>query len=156
MSQDKGSNLPEDLSRFLGDSGPADKFQQVILFTTTDAEGWPRHGMLSPYEVVARSTTRVLMLLYASSRSSQNLERDGRVSLIVVHPEMSYYVFCSARALPAIPEAPDETLFELEVQRVVEDTLPTARILSGITFEGYDPGMTAESRQAVFQKLRSM
>jgi len=50
-------------------------------------------------------------------------------------------------------EAPTETLFELTVERVLEDSLATARILTGITFEGYDPGMTQESRELVFQRL---
>ena len=73
---------------------------------------------------------------------------------ILINPEMSYYVSCSTRLLPSIAEAPQECLFALRVERVLEDVLPTASILTGITFEGYDPGMTLE--RLAFGKLQSM
>jgi hypothetical protein len=81
------------------------------------------------------------------------LQREGKISIVLVNPNMSYYVFCKARPLSPLPDAPSETLFELTVERVLEDSLATARILTGITFEGYDPGMTQENRKIVFQKL---
>ena len=156
MSSELGNSLPQDLHDFLSSSGPLENFSQVILFTTTDAGGWPRHGMLSSYEVVAKSATRILMLLYRTSHSTRNLRREGKVSLIVVNPAMSYYLRCSAQLLPSLPEAPEESLFNLEVEKVFEDSLPTAGILSGITFEGYDPGMTRENRELVLRKLQEM
>ncbi len=66
---------------------------------------------------------------------------------------MSYCVFCRALVMPSLPDAPSETLFELTVDRVLEDAIPTPRILTGITFEGYDPGMTEENREQVYQQL---
>lgn len=156
MSKDRGTTLPADLLSFLSSSEPSGKFQQVILFTTTDDDGWPRHGMLSPFEVVAKDSKRLLMLLYEASRSSENLRREGRVSLVLINPEMSYYVRCSAQPLPPLQEAPKEALFDLEVEQVLEDSLATARIRSGIIFEGYDPGMSQEDRQLVFQELLAM
>ncbi|MEE8583926.1 MAG: pyridoxamine 5'-phosphate oxidase family protein, partial [Acidobacteriota bacterium] len=156
MSQDLGANLPQDLFQFLSSAGPEENSHQVILFTTIDADGWPRHGMLSPYEVVARDPGHILMLLYRDSRTTRNLEREGKVSLVLINPDMSYYVSCSARPLPSIAEAPQECLFALKVERVLEDVLPTASILTGITFEGYDPGMTSENRRQAFGKLQSM
>ncbi|MDA2933171.1 hypothetical protein MYX82_02385, partial [Acidobacteria bacterium AH-259-D05] len=156
MSKDRGSTLPQDLSDFLSRSGHADQFKEVILFNTVDEDGWPRHGLLSPREIVAKDNKRLLMLLYSNSRSTRNLQREGKVSLIVVNPDMSYYLFCSARSLPPLPEAATETLFELTVERVLDDSMPTAKILTGITFEGYDPGMTEDNRVKVFQRLMEM
>jgi hypothetical protein len=130
--------------------------KKVILFTTVDADGWPRHGMLSRFEIVAKSRENLLMLLYESSHSTENLKREGKVSLTVIDADMSYYVCCQGRPVSGIPEAPSEVLFELSVEKVVEDSLPTATIASGITFEGYDPGMSRENREEVFQKLLSM
>ncbi len=153
MSKDLGTTLPTDLLDFLSSSEPASKFQEVILFSTVDEDGWPRHGLLSPREVVAKDPSRLLLLLYSNSRSTANVEREGKISLVLVNPNMSYYVYCSAQSLPPMAEAPTETLFELKVERVLEDSLATARILTGITFEGYDPGMTQENRELVFQRL---
>ena len=153
MSKNLGSTLPEDLLDFLSSTEPGDKFKQVILFSTTDEDGWPRHGLLSAREVLAKDSKRLLLLLYSNSHSSANLQREGKISIVLVNPNMSYYVFCKARPLSPLPDAPSETLFELTVERVLEDSLATARILTGITFEGYDPGMTQENRELVFQKL---
>jgi len=153
MSKNLGATLPEDLLDFLSSTEPGDKFKQVILFSTTDEDGWQRHGLLSAREVLAKDSKRLLLLLYSNSHSSANLQREGKISIVLVNPNMSYYVFCRARPLSPLPDAPSETLFELTVERVLEDSLATARILTGITFEGYDPGMTQENRKIVFQKL---
>ncbi len=156
MSKNLGATLPEDLLDFLSSTEPGEKFKQVILFSTTDEDGWPRHGLLSAREVLAKDSKRLLLLLYSNSHSSANLQREGKISIVLVNPKMSYYVFCKARPLSPLPDAPSETLFELTVERVLEDSLATARILTGITFEGYDPGMTQENRKIVFQQLVEM
>ncbi len=156
MSKNLGATLPQDLLDFLSSTEPGEKFKQVILFSTTDEDGWPRHGLLSAREVLAKDSKRLLLLLYSNSHSSANLQREGKISIVLVNPNMSYYVFCTARPLSPLPDAPSETLFELTVERVLEDSLATAKILSGITFEGYDPGMTQENRKIVFQQLVEM
>jgi len=156
MSKNLGATLPEDLLDFLSSTEPGEKFKQVILFSTTDEDGWPRHGLLSAHEVLAKDSNRLLLLLYSNSNSTANLQREGKISIVLVNPNMSYYVFCKARPLSPLPDAPSETLFELTVERVLEDSLTTAKILSGITFEGYDPGMTQENRKIVFQQLVEM
>ena len=156
MSRELGATLPENLLDFLSSTEPGEKFKQVILFSTTDEDGWPRHGLLSPREVVAKDSNRLLLLLYSNSHSAANMQREGKISLVLVNPNMSYYVLCTARPLPPLPDAPSETLFELTVERVLEDSLTTAKILTGITFEGYDPGMTQENREIVFQRLVEM
>ncbi len=156
MSKELGATLPKDLLDFLSSTEPEGKFKQVILFSTTDEDGWPRHGLLSPREVVAKDSNRLLFLLYSNSHSTANVQREGKVSLFLDNPNMSYYVLCTARSIAPLPDAPSETLFELTVERVLEDSLTTAKILTGITFEGYDPGMTQENREIVFQQLVEM
>jgi len=156
MSKELGATLPKDLLDFLSSTEPGEKFKQVILFSTTDEDGWPRHGMLSAREVVDKDSNRLLLLLYSNSHGTANLQREGKISLVLVNSNMSYYVLCTARPLDPLPDAPSETLFELTVERVLEDSLATAKILSGITFEGYDPGMTQENRKIVFQQLVEM
>ncbi len=156
MSKELGATLPEDLLDFLSSTEPGEKFKQVILFSTTDEDGWPRHGLLSAREVVAKDSNRLLLLLYSNSHSTANLNREGKISLVLINPNMSYYVLCTTRPLAPLPDAPSETLFELTVEKVLEDSLTTANILTGITFEGYDPGMTQENRKIVFQQLVEM
>lgn len=156
MGRDLGPRLPEDLLLFLGAPGPPEKFASVLVLTTVGGDGFPRHALLSPYEVAARSESRLLLLLYKDSSTSDNLRARQRLSMLVVDPSMSYTVNGLARERAALPEAPNEALFEVAVSAVREDRLPTARITSGLRFEGFDPGMTPEDRRLVFARLLAL
>jgi hypothetical protein len=128
--------------------------QRVILVTTMDEDGWPRHMMLSHYEIVAKDQSHLLMLTYAESKSARNLLRTGAASLLFLDEEMNYYVRVKCTLDDRkIAEAPSEILFRAEVVDVLEDKYPTTKITSGIRFTGFDPGMTEETRKQVFQKL---
>jgi hypothetical protein len=152
MSRKIGTRLPDDLLQFFTVHPPHEEFKQVIQVTTLDEDGWPRHAMLSRWEVVARSNEILLMLL-RSSRTALNVQSTGRVTLAVINPSMSYYVFCAATTRRPISEAPDALLFELATRSVVQDVLPTARIVSAIMFEGYDDGFDQETRAQAYRKL---
>ena len=113
--------------------------------------------MLSHYEVVAKDRSQLFMLLYSTSKSAQNLARTGKASLLFLDEEMSYYVRVSCSQMPhKIEGAPDETLFNAKVSEVLEDKFPTSEVTSGITFTGFDPGMTEEGRRNVFQSLAEL
>ena len=128
--------------------------ERVILVTTVDQDGWPRHLMLSHYEVVAKDQSHLLMLTYVDSKSVKNLLRAGMASLLFLDEEMNYYVRVKCNLSDKkIEEAPTEILFNAEVIDVLEDKYPTTKITSGIKFTGFDPGMTEENRKRVFQKL---
>jgi hypothetical protein len=119
-----------------------------------DQDGWPRHLMLSHYEVVAKDQSHMLLLTYADSKSTKNLLRTGIASLLFLDEEMSYFVRVKCtKSVKKLDEAPNEILFAAEVIDVIEDKYPTTKITSGIQFSGFDPGMTEESRKRVFQKL---
>ena len=135
----------------------ADARDRVILVTTVDQDGWPRHFMLSHYEIVAKDQSHLLMLTYADSKSTKNLLRTGMGSLLFLDEEMNYYVRVKCKLVDKkIDEAPSEILFDAEVIDVLEDKYPTARITSGIRYTGFDPGMTEENRRRVFQKLAEL
>lgn len=153
MSSELGPRLPEQLVAFLRATEPPGKFRLVVPLTTLDADGWPRHAQLSPWEIVALDASRLRLLVYDSSRTCANLARDGRLSLLFLAPEWSLYVFAQARRVGPLDGAPGETLFEAEVRRVVEDVLATARLTSAVTYEGDDPGRDPTLRRAVFERL---
>ncbi len=149
--------MPNDLSMRLYQPDETNARQRVILVTTVDQDGFPRHLMLSHYEVVAKDPSNLLMLAYAESKSTQNLLRTGKASLLFLDEEMSYYVRVTCtRINETIEEAPQEMLFRAQVIEVLEDKFPTTRITSGLRFSGFDPGMTEESRRKVFQKLLNL
>ncbi len=116
--------------------------------------------MLSHYEVVAKDRTRLLLLTYRGSKSTKNLLRNGKALLFFIDEEMSLYVRvqCSKVAVGDEPvlRATREVLFEGKVLDTLEDKLPTASILSGITFSGYDPGMPKDERERVRAALMNL
>jgi hypothetical protein len=134
--------------------------KRVIVFTTVDEDGWPRQGMLSYYEVVAKDRTRLLLLTYRGSKSAKELLRYGKALLFFIDEEMSLHVRvqCSKVAVGDEPvlRATREVLFEGKVLDTLEDKLPTASILSGITFSGYDPGMPKDERERVRAALMNL
>ena len=79
MAKALGTRLPEDLFTLLRTVESQEEGKKVILFTTVDNDGWPRHGMLSRFELVAKSRELLLMLLYESSHSTTNLQKTGQV-----------------------------------------------------------------------------
>lgn len=157
LAKSLGPQLPKDLLELLSSPDVDSKANKVIIFTTMDKEGFPHHGMLSPFEVVAGNQNTMKMLAYSQSRSTDNIRRTGRVSFLFVDQEMSYYLKCRAvETQRKIEAAPYETVFDLTVHDVIEDKLPTAKIKTGITFEGYDPGMPREQRMEAFKALLSI
>lgn len=155
LTKSLGPKLPQDLAMRLYQPDEANARGRVILVTTVDQDGWPRHFMLSHYEIVAKDQSHLLMLSYADSKSTRNLLRTGMASLLFLDEEMNYYVRVKCRLVDKkkIDEAPSEILFDAEVIDVLEDKYPTTKITSGIRYTGFDPGMTEEGRRRVFQKL---
>ncbi|MHB8566477.1 MAG: pyridoxamine 5'-phosphate oxidase family protein [Nitrososphaerales archaeon] len=158
MAKTLGGKIPSDLLSRLSDIDHSHVGNRVILLTTVDKEGWARHAMLSYYEVVAKSDHSLLILTYAKSSAAENLLRTGNVTILFVDEEVSYYVRgkCAKIGDGRIVGSPGEILFSCMVTDVSEDKLPTAKILSGLTFSGYDPGMPKENRIAVRTKMLKM
>ena len=79
MSKELGSTLPQDVLDYLSSSGKNSKSSEVILLSTVDENGWPRHGLLSHHELLAKDQQRLLILLYTDSSSTRNVERQGQL-----------------------------------------------------------------------------
>jgi hypothetical protein len=157
LAKSLGPKLPEELAMRLYQPDEANARQRVILVTTVDQDGWPRHLMLSHYEVVAKDQSHILMLTYPDSKSAKNLMRTGMASLLFLDEEMNYFVRVKCKLSDKkVEDAPNEILFNADVIDVLEDKYPTTKITSGLRFTGFDPGMNEENRRRVFQTLVEM
>jgi Pyridoxamine 5'-phosphate oxidase len=156
MTKNIGISLPDDLyGRLVG--APDKNPNRVIIFSTVDESGFPHHGMLSHYEVVAKNRETIMIVIYSNSKSAQNIRRNLLLTLLFVDEEMSYYVKTVCRELDQkIPEDPNQSVFELTVKQVLDDKSPSAKITSGINYSGTDPGVTSEQRERIFASLRNL
>ena len=112
----------------------------AIPICTVDSDGLPHPAMLSYAELAADDIRRLRASVYGASSTARHLRAHGRVALLFVDPEGTYYV----KAMVSGPDAPHPTspaiaVFPLRIVAVLADAVDTSRepaavITSGIRF----------------------
>ena len=161
MAREVGAALPDLLCELLGGRDLSARMGEAILIATTDASGWSHPALLSYGEIVALDRHRLRLALYRTSRTTDNLRRNGKLTVCLIGRDMAYYIKAGAEA-PRDPMDgfPNLVCFEARVETVLADQTrddfePGASITGGILF---DPGRPMEEAlqawQAVVQGLR--
>lgn len=91
MSKLIGAELPEVLFRWFSDGLEANA-EKIILVCTVDEVGWPHPAMLSVLEVVAKDRHNIRLATYKDSGTTQNMRRNGKLTMIIVDERMVYYI----------------------------------------------------------------
>ncbi len=162
MSRVLGSTLPPDLLARLSGRDLEPVASKVIQIFTADAAGWPHPALLSYFEVVAVDASRIRLAAYATSTTSGNLRRSGKLTLVVIDERVAYYVKTRAVELAPAMRATDwNAAFECRVEQVLVDEVneeyePGAYVASGVTY--HNPGRAAELERAraVLDELRAL
>jgi hypothetical protein len=151
MSRLLGKELPDSLLEYLGGK-IARQARNVILVVTVDPEGWPHVAMLSHWEVLARDKRNIRMATYASSSTTANLQRTGKTTLVITYGGTTYYIKTTA-ALLLRNRSGDQSncIFNLTVDKVLQDELQGTEIATGIT---YSEKGGAEPHRLVYEELR--
>lgn len=161
MTRPLGDTLPDVLLSLLDAGDLRGRVGKAILIATADARGWPHAALLSYGEVVAVDRRRIRLATYRKSTTSENLRRDGKLTLCLIETGMAYYIKAQARAQqdPMGGHA-HLTRFEAVVEAVLEDQAqedlePGAGVTGGITFcTGRPQGEVLRDWQAVVGSLR--
>lgn len=133
MSKPMGPQLPDELMTKLnrGDLYRSGGLSLPVL--TSDERGWP-HVALSP-GAVATDPGTLYFAMGGRSGSLQNLQREGRVTLLVAGPETLYYVKGQAEVVrPEMKIIPQEAAVRLSVREVLHDMESFVAITSGISY----------------------
>jgi len=161
VSRALGNTLPDFLWELLGGRDLAARMGQAVLITTADPEGWPHPAMLSYGEVVAVDRRRLRVALYRTSRTSENLRRNGKLTVCLIGPGAAYYLKTVAvEQRDSMDGLAELSRFEATVEAVLadqarEDLEPGARLTGGITFDpGRPPEQVLQGWQAVVEGLR--
>jgi Pyridoxamine 5'-phosphate oxidase len=142
-----GDTLPPLLMERLGAAGtarstrhPAHLEFTAVPICTIDPDGLPHPAMLSYAELAADDARSMRAAVYGGSSTARHLRGQGRIALLFVDPEGTYYV----KATVAGPDTPHPTtpgiaVFPLAVVAVLADAVDTSRepaavITSGIVF----------------------
>lgn len=152
MSRLVGQELPPQLVEQLSGRDLRSRFGRVIPIITVDAAGFPHPALLSFGEVVALDARRIGLATYADSATTNNMRRNGRLTLLLVEAEGTYYIKGTVRERPRGLDAfPGLAHMEMRVEQVLEDGTRSdieggARITSGIRF-GAGPSEAALLKQ---------
>jgi len=140
MSRLVGQELPPQVLEQLSGRDLRGHFGRVIPVVTVDAAGFPHPALLSYGEVVALDAQGIGLATYADSTTTNNMRRNGRLTLLLVEPEGTYYIKGTVRERPGgLPTFPDLAQWKMRVEQVLEDATRgdvegEARIASGIRF----------------------
>jgi len=141
-----GTELPPLLMARLHPQSAISNPQSVMLASTAvpictlDPDGLPHPAMLSYAELAADDTRRLRASVYGASSTARHLRADGKVALIFVDAEGTYYVKATVSG-PDVPHptSPAVAVFPLTIVAVLADAVDTSRepaavITSGIRF----------------------
>ena len=148
MARFVSDSLPDDALALLRPGNLAAKQGRVVQIITVDEEGWANAGMLGYADVIAKD----------------DLRRNGRITLLVIDEDMAYYVKGQATEVEVSGDVLTDVndggghsalaYFHIAVQGVLEDRIPTAKVLGGVTFEGSESEQ--EAHDAILKKLASI
>jgi len=154
------NDLPEDAFILLKPGDLDSKRNRAVQIITVSASGWPNAGMLSYADIVAKDRKVLHLATWGDGECSADLRHNGKIVILVIDRDMAYYVKGSAHELNQgiqltdINHEGDESplaFFKVIVEQVYEDRVPTARVLSGVTFEGSE--IEEHLHQAILKQL---
>jgi len=152
VSRSLGSELPSDLLARLSGRDLESVASKVIQIITVDASGWSHPALLSYFEVVAPSATCIRLATYATSTTSGNLRRAGKLTLAVIDERVAYYIKAHAVEIARTLRSTDwNAAFDCRIEQVLADEVneehePGAYVASGVTY--FNPRRTEELERA--------
>ncbi|MGH7771941.1 MAG: pyridoxamine 5'-phosphate oxidase family protein [Candidatus Binatia bacterium] len=156
-----GKELPEDAFSLLKPGDFSSKRNRVVQIITVNPNGWPDAGMLSHADIVAKDKKTLRLATWGDGECASDLRHNGKLAVLVIDHDMAYYVKGIAEETKESGDKLKDinqeggnsplAFFKVRVEQVFEDRVPTARILSGVTFEGSE--IEDQTHQQVLKKL---
>lgn len=159
MSTLIGPELPQALFERLSGEALEAMADRVILTLTVDEHGWPHVAMLSYFEVVAVDRRTIRLATYTDSRTTANMRRSGKATLVLVDEGAAYYVKGTVTELtPRMSTAPENAALEMRVETVLADRPdprfePGAVIESGIVYRDPNRAERLENARRILAEL---
>lgn len=155
MSENLGKELPANAFDFLSYSNKTRKNSAVFLLTV-DEGSYPHVALLSPYQVVAVSSSKIIFAIHSNSRSCNYALEKRKATLILQLRPAVQYIRCD---LEIIAEnvftigSQYESVFSTSSFDVLEDYSEKAPFVSELQF---DETYTHEPYSEEFTKLKSL
>ncbi|WP_322049556.1 pyridoxamine 5'-phosphate oxidase family protein [Paraburkholderia sp. J67] len=112
---------------------------EAIRLSTVGPDGWPHAAQLSVGEVLAVRPDELLIAIWPTSHTTRNLERDGRLTISLVHDGALLEIRGKASAIADHKTKLDLSVFRVKIESVNEHRAKYADVLSGVTFRLHEP-----------------
>lgn len=126
--------LPPELVRALDGEHLEAHADEAFRLSTVSADGWPHGAQLSVGEVLALDAQTLLVAMWPRSNTAQNMLRDARLTLTLVHDGAVLEIRAHASLIAEHQTALDLSVFRLRIERVEVHRAKYAEVLSGVTF----------------------
>ncbi|HKT96551.1 MAG TPA: pyridoxamine 5'-phosphate oxidase family protein [Paraburkholderia sp.] len=107
---------------------------EAMRLSTVSADGWPHGAQLSVGEVLAVDARTLLVAMWPRSNTAQNMLRDARLVLTLVHDGAVLEIRARASLVAEHQTALDLSVFRLHIERLDVHRAKYAEVLSGVTF----------------------
>ena len=122
MTRFVSNELPDELYRRLTGSDLQACAEKAIPICTVDAHGWPHPAILSYFEVVAKDPRNIRLAIYKSSTTTNNMRRNGKLTILILDERIAYYVKGTAEELAGeMGCSPHNSKVNLRVEEVLAD-----------------------------------
>ncbi|WP_322055121.1 pyridoxamine 5'-phosphate oxidase family protein [Paraburkholderia bannensis] len=130
--------LPQALLAALDGDHLDEHADEAIRVSTVGADGWPHGAQLSVGEVLALDAHTLLVAMWPNSNTAQNMRRDGRLTLSLVHDGALLEIRARASLVAEQQTALALSVFRLQIDKVDGHRAKYAEVLSGVTFRLFE------------------
>ena len=148
--------LPASLVELLDGSDLERKIGGAFVIIAAGEDGWPHAATVSVGEVLAVTSTDLLMTLYAGSRTTAAIAYSGRALLLTTDAGGVVRVGLEVRPLGEQTSDGRRRGFHCTVASVEIDTVNYARITHGLEFELLDEGAAIRRWKQQIEDLRTL
>jgi len=147
----KAALPPEIVSLFDGTALDA-KRGVALIVATVDADGWPHTSFLGPGELLVRDEARLAFLLWPSSGTAANVDREGRAALFFAAAGAVWEARVTAVAA-ADGDGPTRR-YEAELVTIRRHAAPYAEVTGLVGYRLLEPDAVVARWRAQIERLR--
>lgn len=130
--------LPPEVVKTLDGTDLETRSSEAIRLITVGEDGWPHAAQLSVGEVLAVNPAELLVAIWPHSHTTQNLRRDGRLTLALVANGALFEMRAHATLEAEHNTKLDLVVFRVKIQLVREHRSTYADVTSGVSFRLHD------------------
>ena len=148
--------LPPELVGYLDGAKLSERVGEAIYVTTIDQDGWPHASLLSVGEILALDASHLNLALCSNGSPAKNIERNGKVSLSMVHGGALWEVILDAKPASGPEAGAKLAMFKAQVKKTRVHRVDYADVLSSVTYSLHDRAAVVDRWKRQIADLRAL